>query len=70
MKSKRKRPETFEADHGDRKVRVTVPANDEAELFEAIREQLSPHAVAAVISCLRINRTNNSIAVYTIDPEG
>ena len=61
MKSKRKRPETYEAEHGGRKVRVTVPeAIDEAVLFDALRDNLSPHAVAAVVSCLRINRTSNS----------
>ena len=26
----------------------------------SLRENLSPHAVAAIVSCLRINRTNNN----------
>ena len=62
MTSKRKRPETYEVTCKDgRKVRVTVPeAIDEQVLFDALRDNLSPHAVAAVVSCLRINRTNNS----------
>ena len=55
----RKRPDTYEAQINGKKVRVTVPENDESELFDAIREQLSPQAVAAIVSCLRINRTNN-----------
>jgi len=59
MKARRKRPETYETEVNGRKVRVTVPENDEGELFEAIREQLSPHAVAAIASCLQINRTND-----------
>ena len=42
-----------------RTVRCTVPENDENDLFDAIREQLSPEAVAAIASCLQINRTNN-----------
>ena len=59
MKARRKRPETYEAEVNGKKVRVTVPGSDETELFENIREQLSPHAVAAIASCLQINRTNN-----------
>ena len=55
-----RKPKTYEATRDGRKVRVTVPENDEQELFDAIREQLSPHAVAAIASCLRINRTNNA----------
>ena len=57
---KRKRPQTHEAEHAGRKVRVTVPANDEGELFDAIREQLSPHAVASIASHLQGARTNNA----------
>ena len=53
---KRKPLTTYDAGNGRK---VTVPENDEQDLFLAIREQLSPHAVAAIISCLRINRTNN-----------
>jgi len=56
---RRTRPDTYEAEVNGRKVRVTVPENDESELFEAVREQLSPEAVAAIASCLQINRTNN-----------
>ena len=54
-----KKHDTYEARINGRKVRVTVPENDEQDLFDAIREQLSPHAVAAIASCLQINRTNN-----------
>ena len=49
----------YEAMHNGRKVRVTVPENNEADIFEAIREQLSPHAVAAIAAVLQTNRTNN-----------
>jgi hypothetical protein len=56
-----KKPKTYEITRSDgKKVRVTVPENDEQQIFDAIREQLSPHAVAAIASCLQINRTNNS----------
>ena len=51
------RPAKYDAGNGRK---VTVPANDEQDLFDAIREQISPHAVAAIVSCLRINRTNNT----------
>jgi len=58
---KRKRPETYEVTREDgTKARVTVPENDERELFDAMREQLSPHAVAAIVSYLQPARTNNS----------
>ena len=56
---KRKRPDTYEAKINGKTARVTVPENDESELFDALREQLSPQAVAAIVSCLQINRTNN-----------
>jgi len=60
MSAKRRRPETYEATHHGKKVRVTVPeAIDEQVLFDALRDNLSPHAIAGVVSCLRINRTNN-----------
>ena len=59
MKNQRRRPETYEAEVKGKKVRVTVPENDESELFDAIREQISPHAVAAIASCLQARRTNN-----------
>ena len=39
--------------------KATVPENDQSELFEAIREQLSPHAVASIASHLQGARTNN-----------
>lgn len=39
--------------------KVTVPGNDEQDLFDAVREQLSPHAIAAIASCLQTSRTNN-----------
>ena len=57
---KRNRPQTYEAQMNGKKVRVTVPENDESELFEAVREQLSPHAVASIISHLQGAHTNNN----------
>jgi len=56
---RRTRPDTYEAEVNGRKVRVTVPENDEQELFEAVREQLSPEAVASIVSHLQGARTNN-----------
>jgi len=56
---KRKRPDTYEAEINGRKVRVTVPENDDSELFDAIREQLSPHAVASIVSHIQGASTNN-----------
>lgn len=40
-------------------LRVTVPENDDGGLFDAIREQLSPEAVASIASYLQCARTNN-----------
>ena len=57
---RRTRPDTYEAEVNGRKVRVTVPENDESDLFAAVREQMSPHAVAAIVSFLQPVRTNNS----------
>jgi|GEM_PF-522586 len=57
---RRNRPETYEAKVNGKKVRVTVPENDESDLFAAVREQLSPHAVAAIVAFLQPVRTNNS----------
>ena len=56
----KRQPKTYEAKHGGKKIRVTVPENDESELFEAVREQLSPHAVDSIISHLQGARTNNT----------
>ena len=63
MKRKRKRPETYEVERGDRKVRVTVPEDPKPEdlLADALRENLSPHAVAAIAAYLQ--------PVRTMDPE-
>lgn len=49
-------PATYDAGNGRK---VTVPENDEQDLFDAIREQLSPHAVAAIVAFLQPARTNN-----------
>jgi len=60
MKSKRKRPETYEAEHGGKKVRVTVPeAIDEGDLAAALKDNLSPHAVAAIAAYLTAARVKN-----------
>jgi hypothetical protein len=59
MKHRRTRPETYEAEVKGKKVRVTVPENDESGLFDAIRERISPHAVAAIISYLQPVSTRN-----------
>jgi hypothetical protein len=52
---KRKRPDTYEAEISNRKVRVTVPENpDPVEtMMDAIHDQLSPNAVAAIVSYLQ-----------------
>ena len=51
--SKRSKPETYEVERGGRKVRVTVPeAIDEGDLAAALRDNLSPQAVAAIAAHL------------------
>jgi len=60
MTSKRKRPETYEVEHGGRKVRVTVPeAIDEGDLAAALKDNLSPEAVAAIAAYLTAARVKN-----------
>jgi hypothetical protein len=64
MNAKRRRPETYQAEVNGKKVRVTVPGSDDPaepgkELRDLLQDCMSPHAVAAVASCLQINRTNN-----------
>jgi len=64
MNAKRKRPQTYEATTNGKKVRVTVPGSDDPaepgkELRDLLQDCMSPHAVAAIASCLQINRTNN-----------
>jgi len=60
VKSKRKRPETYEAEHGGKKVRVTVPeAIDEGDLAAALKDNLSPQAVAAIAAYLTAARVKN-----------
>ncbi|OQB78830.1 MAG: hypothetical protein BWX88_05055 [Planctomycetes bacterium ADurb.Bin126] len=57
----RRKPQTYEAQMNGKKVRVTVPqAIDEQVLFDALRDNLSPHAVAAIVAFLQPVRTNNS----------
>jgi hypothetical protein len=65
---KPKRPETYEAEIAGKKVRVTVPdAIDEEVLFDALRDNLSPEAIAAIVSCLQTNRTNNAEVDRQVD---
>ena len=49
----------YDAEVNGKKIRVTVPENDEQDLFEAVREQLSPQAVASIVSHLQGAQTNN-----------
>jgi len=56
----RRRPETYEADINGRKVRVTIPEGiDEQDLFDALKDNLSPEAIAAVVAYLQPAHTNN-----------
>jgi len=56
----RRRPETYEADIGGRKVRVTIPEGiDEQDLFDALKDDLSPEAIAAIVAYLQPAHTNN-----------
>jgi len=62
MNARRRRPETHEADANGKKVRVTVPENPDPieTMQDAIRDQLSPHAVAAIVSYLQPVSTKDS----------
>jgi len=52
--AKRGKPKTYEAKLGGKKVRVTIPENDDTDvLAEALKDNLSPHAVAAIAAYLQ-----------------
>lgn len=60
---KQRTPKTYEAEHGGRKVRVTVPerhdavaySGDAAEVLrDVLRDNLSPEAVAATANAVRV----------------
>ena len=52
--AKRKRPKTYETTLNGKKTRVTIPDNprDDETLFEALKDNLSPEAVAAIAAYL------------------
>jgi hypothetical protein len=60
-------PQTHEAEFKGRKVRVTVPENDRIEdlLDDALKENLSPAAVATLVNAVRVHingrRTNREV---------
>ena len=57
----KRKAKTYEAEHKGRKVRVTVPPNTEAEdaLADAMKDNLSPEAVAAIAAFLDAATTKN-----------
>jgi hypothetical protein len=61
MSARRRGPQTYEATFRGRKTRVTIPDRPDptAAMLDAIKDCLTPEPVAAIVSCLRINRTNN-----------
>lgn len=60
-------PRTYEVEHKGHKVRVTVPENGapEDQLDDAIKENLSPEAVATLANAVRVHvngrRTNREV---------
>jgi len=69
---KRKRPETYEADHKGRKVRVTVPERHESVAYsgdvvqvlrDVLKDNLSPQAVAVIAAHLHgvVKTTSDSV---------
>ena len=52
--AKRRRPKTYETTLNGNKTRVTIPDNprDDETLFEALKDNLSPEAVAAIVTYL------------------
>ena len=59
--AKRRRRKTYETTMDGKKVRVTIPDNprDEDVLFEAMKDNLSPEAVAVIIAYLQPVKTKN-----------
>ena len=58
---KRRKPKTYQTTMDGKKVSVTIPEDpcDEDTLLEALRDNFSPHAVAAIVAYLQPARTNN-----------
>jgi hypothetical protein len=60
-------PRSYEGEHNGHKVRVTVPEDDRAEdrLDDALKESLSPEAVATLANAVRVHlngrRTNHEV---------
>ena len=48
----RRKPKTYAANYKGRKVRVTVPPSDDRDLGDALKDNLSPEAVAAIATIL------------------
>jgi hypothetical protein len=62
----RRKLKTYDAEFKDRKVRVTVPENDDANaLGDALKDNLSPEAVATLANAVRVHvngrRTNPKV---------
>ena len=61
--AKRRKPKTYETTLDGKKVRVTVPEKEDTDvLAEALKDNLSPHAVAAIAAYLQA-------AIGTNDPD-
>ncbi len=65
---KKPKPQTYEAEVAGHKVRVTVPDDTrEDDLFDAIRENLSPQAVAAIVAYLQPAKTKNKAVNHELN---
>jgi len=62
MTERKGKPKTYQATIRGRNARVTVPEDPKPQdlLTDALRENLSPHAVAAIAFYLQPTRTNNA----------
>jgi len=64
-------PRTYSIDHKGRKVRVTVPPNEDRGLGDALKDNLSPEAVAAIATIIlsRINGGDTPTRVRRVNKE-
>jgi hypothetical protein len=59
-KSEQPKAKTYEVQHKGKKVKVTVPESEEVAFDEAIKNNLSPSAVAAIAAHLRAASTKDA----------
>jgi len=60
-KMRRRKPKTYETTLNGKKTRVTIPENEDTDvLAEALKDNLSPEAVATIVAYLQPTRVKDA----------